>query len=209
LVVAVGLTAALWGVAAELVGALTAGRPATPDAALVRLCVAALLLAVGWAWLQGLAGVADAWRGCRPCAGEPTGVRRLVRVACGAACGVALAGALGAPAGADSAGPRPDLRHEARHGSQDYSRLDALAGLPLPERAEGRAHPPERSVVVDVGASLWGLARQDLGPTAGDGRVTARWHAIYRRNRGVIGNDPDLIRPGQVLHLIRPAKERP
>ena len=27
------------------------------------------------------------------------------------------------------------------------------------------------------------------------------WHLIYRRNRGVIGADPDLIRPGQLLRL--------
>jgi nucleoid-associated protein YgaU len=31
--------------------------------------------------------------------------------------------------------------------------------------------------------------------------VIRRWHAIYHRNRGVIGPDPDLIRPGQVLEI--------
>jgi len=31
--------------------------------------------------------------------------------------------------------------------------------------------------------------------------VEARWRAIYRLNRDVIGRDPDLIRPGQRLVL--------
>ena len=63
LVVATGLTAALWGAAAVLARWLASERPATTGAALVQLCLAALLVTVGWAWLQGLAGVLDAWRG--------------------------------------------------------------------------------------------------------------------------------------------------
>src|SRR5688500_1762623 len=119
LAVAAGLTAALWGAATVLVRTLAAGQPVTPDQALVRLCLAALVLAAAWAWLQSLAGVADAWRGTSPGAGSGV-VRRFAL----AACGVAVAGALAAPAQARSDGP------------------DVLTGLPLPERAEGPAHPP-------------------------------------------------------------------
>jgi len=191
LVVATGLTAALWGAAAVLVRVLTAGQPATPDGALVRLCVAALLVVVGWAWLQGLAGVRDAWRGASGAARREqpqlTGVRRLAL----AACGVAVVGGLAVPASAETGDPRPD----------------PLSGLPLPERAEGPAHLPtharQRSVVVSPGDTLWALARHDLPRAADDRQITSGWHRIYRDNRAVIGEDPDLILPGQVLRLSK------
>jgi len=184
LAVAVGLTATLWGAVAVLAGAFTAPPPATAGQGLVRLCLGALAVAAGSAWLQAMAGVADAWRGA-PRATHG-GVRRLALTACG----VVLAGTLAAPAHADSAatgGIRPD----------------PLSGLPLPERAEGPAHPRHHEVVVRAGDTLWALAQHDLPPLATDRQVTAGWHAIYRRNRGVIGPDPDLILPGQVLSLTK------
>jgi nucleoid-associated protein YgaU len=180
LAVAIGLTAALWGVAAALVRTLAARQPASPDEALVRLCLGALALAAGWAWLQVMAGVADAWRGTPTVA--YTGVRRLAL----AACGVALASALTAPAHAT-----------------DGPHSDPLSGLPLPERAEGPAHPRHHVVVVRPGDTLWAIAEHDLAAPATDRQVSARWHAVYARNRGVIGSDPDLILPGQVLKLTK------
>jgi nucleoid-associated protein YgaU len=121
----------------------------------------------------------DAWRGAR--SARSRGLRRLVL----AACGVALAGALAAPSYATSDHPSPD----------------PLSGLPLPERAQGPARQADRSVVVRAGDSLWALAERDLSSLATDLRVGDRWHAIYRRNRGVIGPDPGLIHPGQVLKI--------
>ena len=185
LAVAIGLTATLWGVAAVLARPLAARQPATPDEALVRLCLGALSLAAAWAWLQAMAGVVDAWRGT-PCQVH-RGVRRLALVACG----MALASALTAPAHAGTDDPPSDRP------------ADPLSGLPLPERAEGPAHPRDHAVVVRPGDSLWALAEHDLPTSATDRQVSARWHAVYQRNRGVIGPDPDLIRPGQVLKLTK------
>jgi len=178
LVVATGLTAALWGAAGVLVR-VAAGQPAGPDQALVQLCLAALAAAAGWAWLQGMAGVVDAWLGA-PGVGS-RGLRRVVL----AACGMALAGALAAPSYAGSDRPSPD----------------PISGLPFPERAQGPARPVDRPFVVRPGDSLWALAERDVGNPATDRRVSDRWHAIYHRNRGVIGPDPDLIQPGQVLKI--------
>ena len=167
LAVAIGLTATLWGAAALLVRTFAARQPASPDEALVRLCVGALALAAGWAWLQAMAGVADAWRGTPR---SHRGVRRLAL----AACGMALASTLTGPAHADTDGPH----------------TDPLSGLPLPERAESPVHPRHRTVVVRPGDTLWALAEHDLPAPATDQQVTARWHTVYRRNRGVIGPDP-------------------
>jgi nucleoid-associated protein YgaU len=183
LAVATTLTAAIWGAAAVPARAVAAGPPATADEALVRLCLVALVGAAAWAWLQVLAGVTDAWRGTVP---RPGAVRRLAVTACGAA----LAGSLAGPALASTDGPVPD----------------PLAGLPLPDRAEGPAHPPAARVVVRPGDTLWGLAARDLGPRATDRAITQRWRRIYAVNRAVVGPDPDLIRPGQVLRLW---KEQP
>ncbi len=61
--------------------------------------------------------------------------------------------------------------------------------------------PDDQVVVVRRGDSLWSLARQRLGPEVSR---TAIYHAVhdwYDLNESVIGPDPDLILPGQVLHV--------
>jgi hypothetical protein len=180
-VVAVDLTVAGWGAATALAQALTTTTPATTDAALVQLCLLALAVALAWGWLQAVAALVQAWRGSAGAA--PRGVvRRLVL----AACGVAAVSVLAGPA-ADAAPGHPDP--------------DVLTGLPLPERASGPAHAAARTVLVHDGDTLWSLAAAELGPRATTAEVTDRWRLVYRRNRAVIGADPDLIRPGQLLRL--------
>jgi nucleoid-associated protein YgaU len=66
--------------------------------------------------------------------------------------------------------------------------------------------PRNRPVRVARGGTLWDIAKAWLGPGATESeiwRATLDW---YNANRATIGNDPDLIRPGQVL---RPPKPRP
>lgn len=56
--------------------------------------------------------------------------------------------------------------------------------------------------VVRPGESLWSIAAQALASAGRDASapsVAAAWPAWYRANEAVIGSDPDLIRPGQVL----------
>jgi hypothetical protein len=54
-------------------------------------------------------------------------------------------------------------------------------------------------VVVHRGDSLWSVAARHLGPAATDREVAAEWPRWYAANRAVIGPDPDLVLPGQVL----------
>ncbi len=54
------------------------------------------------------------------------------------------------------------------------------------------------AVTVQPGDSLWAIAARGLGSSAPE-RVAAEWPRWYAENRGTIGDDPDLIRPGQVL----------
>ncbi|TCC02040.1 LysM peptidoglycan-binding domain-containing protein [Kribbella soli] len=56
-------------------------------------------------------------------------------------------------------------------------------------------------IVVRKGDSLWNIAARELGPGATADAIAARWPDWYAANRHVIGNDPDLILPGQVLRI--------
>lgn len=73
--------------------------------------------------------------------------------------------------------------------------------LPVPERPLGPAGDARR-IVVRPGDNLWSLAAARLPPTARAAEVCAQVERLYRRNRDLIGADPDLIRPGQ--HLVVP-----
>lgn len=72
-------------------------------------------------------------------------------------------------------------------------------GAPAPA---GRPDPPpiaEQPVRVRPGDSLWLIAAHRLGPTAEPTAIAATWPRWYAANRHLIGDDPDLILPGQRL----------
>jgi nucleoid-associated protein YgaU len=52
---------------------------------------------------------------------------------------------------------------------------------------------------VVAGDSLWLIAARRLGPDATDAAIAAAWPRWYAANRTVVGADPDMIIPGQVL----------
>lgn len=58
----------------------------------------------------------------------------------------------------------------------------------------------EEAIVVKRGDTLWSIAAAALGPFATDVEVAQAWPQWYRTNRFVIGSDPNVILPGQVLH---------
>jgi nucleoid-associated protein YgaU len=58
---------------------------------------------------------------------------------------------------------------------------------------------PDAEVIVRRGDSLWSIARRHLPVGAGDAAVAAGWPLWYAANRGVIGADPDHLRPGTRL----------
>jgi nucleoid-associated protein YgaU len=184
LAVALAATAA----AGTLVGWLApvALAPADgPDGALVRLCAVVGTAATAWLWLVTLVVLVEALRGGdRQVRGVPAPVRRALL----AACGVAVVAGLAAPAGATTGRQDPPQTAASVVAS-------AIAGLPLPDRPHGPAHPRPRPVVtVHDGDSLWSIADEHLG-------AGGRWPEIYALNRSVVGADPDLIRAAQRLRL--------
>jgi nucleoid-associated protein YgaU len=52
---------------------------------------------------------------------------------------------------------------------------------------------------VTPGDTLWEIARVQLGPHATTADIAAEWPRWFVVNRRVIGDDPDLIYPGERL----------
>jgi hypothetical protein len=102
-------------------------------------------------------------------------------------------GLTAAPAAAQPPAAQP---RAAQHNSAHVGLVSAA-----PRRAGGH----DATVTVLPGDSLWSLAAADLGPDAAPAQIAAAWPRWYAANRGVIGDDPTLIRPGQRL---RPPGER-
>ncbi len=183
-----------------LLPGLPTGSPVGFVPALVGGCTAAAVGCLAWLWALTTLVVLDVVRG-RPAGrrGVPHVVRRWVLVACG----VTLASGLLAPAHAEQGGSeRPSPGAAAA----------LLVGLPVPDRAttttqwlgllaRPREHSGPEAVVVAAGDTLWDLAARSLPAMADDAEIERRWQEIYRANRGVVGADPDLIRPGQRLLL--------
>lgn len=65
--------------------------------------------------------------------------------------------------------------------------------------------PPNRPepavIVVGPGDSLWTIAARQLGPFATDVEIAEAWPLWHHENRQVIGDDPDLLQPGQLLRV--------
>jgi len=209
---------------------LRSPAPARPDEALTFLAAATAVVLLAWLGLSTLAAtlahvpgragqLAD--RVASACA--PAMSRRVAAVLVGATVTSALAPgtALGAPSPVASrvaqaapgfrvtaetaaAAPTP-APTEAAHGSPEPGWTPARPTVrpqPSPRLLAGGAAPAvgAATVVVHRGDTLWDIVRHHLGPTATDAEVAEQWPAWHAANRAVIGPDPDLILPGQVLH---------
>jgi len=81
-----------------------------------------------------------------------------------------------------------------------------LNGLPLPDRptvsdvtSTTTAERPPDTVTVRSGDTLWHLAADGLPADATAAEIAEASRGWYSSNRSVIGDDPDLLLPGQVL----------
>lgn len=72
---------------------------------------------------------------------------------------------------------------------------------PTPLTGPARSAPTAHEHVVRRGESLWTIAAGHLHPGASTADIDAEWRRWYAANRAVIGEDPDLILPGQRLSV--------
>jgi hypothetical protein len=71
-----------------------------------------------------------------------------------------------------------------------------IAGSPHRDVGDRSA---DDSYVVRRGDALWDIAARHLGPSATAVDIAREWPRWYQANRAVIGDDPSLIRPGELL----------
>ena len=172
----------------------------TADRVLVGLADAALAGCACWAWLVTVLVTREALAGRRrPVRGVPAWARRWVLAACGAALvGATLPGvSVAAPASA------PDIVDPTRPAVSSVGRTAPRIGVTV-----RRDPPAPRRYVVQPGDTLWDLAEGEIGEDATARAVSAYWQRIHRRNRAVVGTDPDLILPGQQLRVPLPPHDR-
>jgi len=163
------------GVAARLLVPATARR------------VAAAALGVGM--LAGLAGVAHASPPPSPPSPPPVADLDLDWPMGGAT--------RGAPASPGPSAPParpPGVAQEADAGA-------APSGAAPSSAAPSGAAPSraQAAVVVRPGDCLWSISARRLPGHATPSRIAQAWPAWWQANRAVIGDDPDLIQPGQRL----------
>ncbi|MFF2842305.1 LysM peptidoglycan-binding domain-containing protein [Paenarthrobacter sp. NPDC057981] len=63
----------------------------------------------------------------------------------------------------------------------------------------------ETSVEVKAGDTLWSIAAARLAPFSTDVDVAVAWPKWYAANRSIIGADPSVLVPGQILQPPEPA----
>lgn len=104
-----------------------------------------------------------------------------------ALCGVALTA---------SVVPTTAQAFDSNRSPAPHGQASPVSGLPLPDLPSSAA----RTVVtVSSGDSLWSIARGSLPASATDSAVATRVAQLYADNRQVIGDNPNLIFPGQQL----------
>lgn len=196
--VLVSLSAVATGLLAPTVPALASDvtGPSFPDAA---IAAASLLILAIAAWSLLVAATILFGASSRVVSAiAPAALRRALLV--GAAGALTIAPA---QAHADQAST-PDARHHV------------VTGLALPDRPDSpamthSASPPAATPAVDgadgadgrvrvrPGDTLWAIAARSLPDGASDADVAAATTAWHRANLDVIGADPDLIVPAQLL----------
>jgi len=218
LVAAVAVGSIFLSTARDALTALAAAGPASPaDGILVMVALVGVVLSL-WVGLGMALSALSALPGALGQASTrladrmaPAVVRKVVAFVLGTALTAAL---VPGTAVAGSAHPTPRqavvtsaqyavgvLAHVAKtiHTSEDGDAAPGPSWSPdrraLP--ANGTGGPGE--IVVHRGDNLWSIAARHLGPTATTTEISAEWHRWFAANRHVIGDDANLITPGQVL----------
>ncbi|MEC5178949.1 LysM peptidoglycan-binding domain-containing protein [Arthrobacter sp. CG_A4] len=111
--------------------------------------------------------------------------------------------AVPAPSAESGPAPAPDPAPTAGVDPQWTPHSPVVDPGPLAGQQLRGQEPTERRTHVTVlaGDSLWSLSAARLGPFASDVDIAMDWPRLYRANRDVIGGNPHILRPGQVLRL--------
>ena len=107
-----------------------------------------------------------------------------------------------ATAAAPAPAPAPSTDNADLLAELDKLLNDINTSEPEPDPTTSTGPAPISRYIVQSGDHLWGISGQ--AQVYGD---SYQWPLLYKRNRDNI-YDPDLIYPGQVLHIDREASEQ-
>jgi LysM domain len=210
----------LWHTIVEGIRLWTSGTPTSPDEVLLPLVASGALVAILWLScgivlevLAGMPGTIGGWAEHAATVLTPRQVRAVIAamlgigITAGLATGASAVGSaplpLTAPSPVPAHTPHPGISSLPDPGwvptaptVRPQPDVRVLSPVPRDDSAE-RDSPHE--VVVHRGDSLWAIAARHLGPAASDAEIADAWPDWYAANRHVIGSDPDLLLPGQVL----------
>lgn len=216
-------TAVLVASTAPVLGAVH-GATSEPDAAVAAAAAVLAWLVLGWlalglllSLLEVVVGASGPARrglvGGLAGAVAPATVRRVVHASLrvGVVAGVGGSAVL-APVAVHASPSRPaaDVRLTDDPDPVDWPVLDRPAhpvqlvrsAPATPTTVTGAGTAPSPSYYrVRPGDSLWSIAAAHLPAGAAPGDVARAWPRWWRVNRQVVGDDPDLIRPGQLLRV--------
>lgn len=104
--------------------------------------------------------------------------------------------------------PTPSLPPPATNAPQPSAAPAPPRTQPPPGRQPSRPAPPGPGVpwvfyVVRTGDTMWSITDWALGSRSTPARISASWTRIWAANRSVIGDDPNLIFPGQRFRVPR------
>lgn len=227
LLVAVLTASWLWGVLSRTGAAWGSGRPARADELLAALAAAAALACVAWLALglvlALLARVPGSLGRAAVAVAHVVTPRVLRRTAAlvlgvGVVAGLAPGASVAAPAhpatttavavtvvGTDPdavAVPLPDPGFRSLPDPRWVPAAPAVRPQPdvrVLSRAPAAPASAPAEVVVRRGDTLWSIVARHLGAGASDAEIAQAWPAWFAANRDVVGDDPDLVLPGQVL----------
>lgn len=122
-----------------------------------------------------------------------------VRPAVVAAATHAMSGLLAAPDASFRQLSDPPLRRTVPDAAPPPAWEPDRPGSPRRIGSPTRSAPVSDNVVVHRGDTLWCIAARHLGPEAKVADIDAEWRRWLTANRDLIGDNADLILPGQVL----------
>lgn len=95
--------------------------------------------------------------------------------------------------------PAPASSGESQSVSPLWKPAPPPASPGIIARPISQTNEESRAVTVGAGDTLWDIAAKDLGKLATDTEIAAHWPKWYSANKDVIGPDPAILLPGQVL----------
>ena len=100
--------------------------------------------------------------------------------------------------------PSAEVRTAMTGATGSGTEMTAADNRPSELRTAEADDPGAETWIVEAGDHLWAIAAETVADRTGhtdDESVGAYWQRLIEANRHIVGDDPDLIHPGQIIEL--------